>query len=504
VTANKETATNTGAGTQIAKQTGEQKQQASQRVGQEYDKTLQAQQAGKGLDYQEGLGQQAQGFGNIEEAQPVLSALEARAKTQFTGPKEISAQGELQQKARNLQETSDLTKNESGRFALLKNTFGKPTYNQGQQRLDQLLVQNDPTQQKQLQGIRKLAGGLNQELKGAVGGVAQSAADLEAAAADTRTKTLADVGGASEGINQTLAQRVAAFNAAEAQRAAGARDQSVDLAAMGMGGIEAGWNPDLGVYDNQAQKDANLARSKAELASLNQEMAPLLGKAFGTYNQSNASLSNIDPQKLAVMNALRRISGQEEISPAAAAAQQGKYGVQTGGEGDTEKNMNVIRQQVQGLQVKKEQLAPDRAVDFARHAMGVGTEDEQRGRGDILRSIGIDPDNVKAAMQSDEANRRIQEKLSTWRGTLGIDRGTMGLDRQSQFRYSTANAGQPFQFTPGELAEQARFKTLQDRAMNETSQELIGPVLAEARDRLSQQQRDTVRSTLERLAAQRG
>lgn len=476
LSANKETATNVGAGTQIAGQTAQQKQQTSQRIGQESEKTQQAQQAGRGLDYQADLGAQAQQASNLDQAQPIISALEARAKTQFTGPKEISAKAELQQKARNLQETADLAKTEGGRFALLKNTFGKPSYNQGQQRLDQLLVQSDPTQQRQLQGLRKISGALGQELKGAEGTAAQRAQELEQQATETREKTLADVTGAGEGVNQSLAQRVAEFNANEAARSAAARSQAVDLASLGIGGLEAGWNPDVSVYQDPAASAAALARTRGNLQQLTQEMTPELGRAFGTYSQSSADISNIDPQRLAVMNALRRIAGQEEINPASAQAQQGKYGVITGGELDTEKNLNVLRNEVQKVEVQKEQLAPERAIDFGRAIMGqMGTRDEIEGRLNVLRNAGIDPGQV-----FDQAQGRVQEKLRTWGFLMGEPNKVN--DPEGWNKYTQALS----------------------RARLEGIQEVLPSMLAQKQAELTNTQRNIVRGSLQNIAARRG
>lgn len=51
-----------------------------------------------------------------------------------------AAQGQLN----DLQNFSNQAGSEAGRFDLLRQSLGRPTYSQGQQRLDQLLIQNDP------------------------------------------------------------------------------------------------------------------------------------------------------------------------------------------------------------------------------------------------------------------------------------------------------------------------------------------------------------------------
>lgn len=77
-------------------------------------------------------------------------------------------QTQLKSQLGNLQQTAGNANTESGRYDLLRNTFGQPNYTQGQQKLDQLFLQSQPgaTQglQKGLSGITNQAG---QQLTGA-------------------------------------------------------------------------------------------------------------------------------------------------------------------------------------------------------------------------------------------------------------------------------------------------------------------------------------------------
>lgn len=69
------------------------------------------------------------------------------ANAHYTGPQNIEETGSLlgaYEQAQKAQNLADLSKSEPGRFELLKRTFQTPNYAQGQQRLDQAILQLDP------------------------------------------------------------------------------------------------------------------------------------------------------------------------------------------------------------------------------------------------------------------------------------------------------------------------------------------------------------------------
>lgn len=61
-----------------------------------------------------------------------------------------SAKSQLQGQVNNLNQNAQNANTESGRFQLLRNTFGQPNYSQGQQKLDQLFLQAQPGANQQL------------------------------------------------------------------------------------------------------------------------------------------------------------------------------------------------------------------------------------------------------------------------------------------------------------------------------------------------------------------
>lgn len=84
----------------------------------------------------------------------------------YSGPTFLTGQTDLQQQASNYQQQAQQAQNENGRFGLLKQMFYNPGYSSGQQSLDNLMLQANPDQIKQLQtaqtGANKLTGNINQ------------------------------------------------------------------------------------------------------------------------------------------------------------------------------------------------------------------------------------------------------------------------------------------------------------------------------------------------------
>lgn len=62
---------------------------------------------------------------------------------------------ELQRQAQELQKRADLSQSEAGRYQLLRETFNRPAYTTGQQRLDQLLLQAAPEESQTLATMAK-------------------------------------------------------------------------------------------------------------------------------------------------------------------------------------------------------------------------------------------------------------------------------------------------------------------------------------------------------------
>lgn len=91
----------------------------------------------------------AQNAQNVDKFQQQLNA-------KYQGPQGIQNAEKVQNNAQNLQNLTNQTTTEGGRFGLLKNMFNKPTYTGGQQKLDNLLLQGNQGQLKNLTGTRQL------------------------------------------------------------------------------------------------------------------------------------------------------------------------------------------------------------------------------------------------------------------------------------------------------------------------------------------------------------
>lgn len=155
---------NQGAGQQLAQGIGNQFQKQTNQLGQ------QVKQSGEQLKAQanpleKNLGEQAtntiktsfQNPQDILKQQDQLKQFQQLRDKGYQG--DINALGQnaqqsqqqLQSQLGNIQQQAKGAGTESGRFQLLRNTFGQPQYTQGQQKLDQLFLQAQPGANRDLQ-----------------------------------------------------------------------------------------------------------------------------------------------------------------------------------------------------------------------------------------------------------------------------------------------------------------------------------------------------------------
>lgn len=89
------------------------------------------------------------------------AAFQQQLNAKYNGPQSYSDDQAAYQTAygatQKAEDTAQAAQTEGGRFALLNNYFGTPSYNQGQQSLDNLLVQADPTTAQGIQQARQNA-----------------------------------------------------------------------------------------------------------------------------------------------------------------------------------------------------------------------------------------------------------------------------------------------------------------------------------------------------------
>lgn len=79
------------------------------------------------------------------------------AKGQYGGPTGLANTEELQRQAEAVRKTAALTASEGGRESILSNFFSRPSYTSGQRGMDQLLLQTDPNQLRELARTRAQA-----------------------------------------------------------------------------------------------------------------------------------------------------------------------------------------------------------------------------------------------------------------------------------------------------------------------------------------------------------
>jgi hypothetical protein len=108
-----------------------------------------------------------------EQTPQLLQAQSQRYQSPYSFDSALQPAREKQANAENL---SELSKNEAGRYDLLKKAFNTPKYSQGQARLDQALIQLDPTANEKLKGARDDAS----TYQGYVDNLKKGVSDLEA------------------------------------------------------------------------------------------------------------------------------------------------------------------------------------------------------------------------------------------------------------------------------------------------------------------------------------
>lgn len=197
---------------QMQTQFGQQAQQEQDRLGQ--------------------AGQFVQKLGTAPGAQDILQSPE-----QLQQFKQLQ-QGQLnlpsvdlskqQQQLQQLQDQAQLAGTEGGRFQLLRQQFGNPSYTLGQRRLDQLLLQNTPGAAQTIQGqIRPALSGLEQTLGATQQDVSSRFGTLQGLASQAQS----DI---EQGITSGLSQ---VEQQAEAARQQAVADRTLKMQQFGIGSL---------------------------------------------------------------------------------------------------------------------------------------------------------------------------------------------------------------------------------------------------------------------------
>lgn len=131
----------------------------------------------------------------------------------YSGPKSLldlggdQNLGALQVGVENVGSLANAAKSEAGRYGLLRSMFGKAGYSQGQNKLDNALLQSDPNQLNKLGQVRRSAVDAGRELRGARENTEVLARNLEAEAAQTKADTRTALQGAVTDFDALLQQR---------------------------------------------------------------------------------------------------------------------------------------------------------------------------------------------------------------------------------------------------------------------------------------------------------
>lgn len=217
---------------------------------------------------------------NVDKFQQQLNA-------KYQGPTDLQNVDSLQNKAQNLQNLTKQTVSEGGRFDLLKQMFNKPTYTGGQQRLDNLLLQGNQNQLKNLTGTRRIGGEVATQFGGAREDAISKAQAFKDEAAATAQQT-------QERLSTENQTRQAAL---EQQRLDQEASRKTLLDRLGMG------------LKNRELSQEDLSRFGLQEG---QETYGVDLASYLTPNASEATLQNTASREQALnMNALAQLAGKE-------------------------------------------------------------------------------------------------------------------------------------------------------------------------------------------------
>lgn len=231
--------------------------------------------------------------GQVDQNQ--ISRFGEIANAQYKGPQDLTGTTKYANTAQQYEKAQQAAKNASsdeGRFSLLKDAYARPTYSQGQQNLDNLLLTGN---QGAKANIQAAAAGLN-DLSGLWSGAQSNAAQL---AAQRQAATNA----AREGSRA---------NALEARTGRNTEVQS-DLANQ-----QANWANEYNQYKDLlgAYKggDLNLTRQQADRLALNDSGQGIYNLLNGTQPESYLDLKAFDANKVVSQDQFAQLRALDQLS----------------------------------------------------------------------------------------------------------------------------------------------------------------------------------------------
>lgn len=121
----------------------------------------------------------------------------------YAGPTSIDNASGFQTQAQNLSQVAQQGNTEAGRFGLLRSMFGGAGYTNGQQKLDNLLLQGTPGQTQQLQGLQNQANSLSNTINQGINGAATQAHNYQNLANTLASNTANDLSSAVNNYGST-------------------------------------------------------------------------------------------------------------------------------------------------------------------------------------------------------------------------------------------------------------------------------------------------------------
>lgn len=223
-------------------------------------------------------------------------AFDKLLNAQYQGPTSLDQTqvAQLSNQAQNVGALANLGQNESGRYALLSKLYGSPQYSQGQQSLDNLLIQANPDQAKALSALPGIVQPLNTNINNAVSQSQATGQQLQQQATDVRSQTQGALSDAIRSFLDQANQSSVGIQGQQQQAYQNAVDQlkSGDLSAFGgPSSAPATYNIDPTKYLSQAQAPTLASSLTPEQSAQIQGLARLSGNTFDPSSQAGKILN---------------------------------------------------------------------------------------------------------------------------------------------------------------------------------------------------------------------
>lgn len=224
-----------------------------------------------------------------------LSRFGEIANAQYKGPQDLTGASKYNPAAQSYQkaqESAKSTGSEEGRFNLLKSAYARPTYSQGQQNLDNLLLTGNQQAKSDIQTAASSLSDLQGLWTGAQNTAAQTAKERQAAIDAVREGSRSSALGARAGRTSEVQSDLSAQQAAWANE----YNQYKDL---------------LGAYKGG---DLNLTQEQANRLALGGSGRGLFNILNGTQPESYLNLQAFDPNKVVSQDQFAQLRALDQLA----------------------------------------------------------------------------------------------------------------------------------------------------------------------------------------------